>query len=103
MRLVLRQAITRISPTAWQRLLASGSLPRARRQRRAKNAANAITGAYGTNAANQANAAMAAGNATASSYANMGSAINGTVNNLASLYLYQNGGGFSPVKTAGVG
>lgn len=68
-----------------------------------QGAANAITGAYGTNAANQANAATAAGNATASSYANMGSAINGTVNNLASLYLYQNGGGFSPVKTAGVG
>lgn len=41
-------------------------------------------------------AAVNAGNARASSYANTGSAINGTVNNLASMYLYQQGGGFSP-------
>lgn len=59
-------------------------------------ATNAITSAYGTNGANQAQAATAAGNARASSYANAGSAINGTVNNLASLYLYQQGGGFTP-------
>lgn len=58
-------------------------------------ASNAITSAYGTNGANQANAATAAGNASASSYANMGNAINGTVNNLASLYLYNQGGGFA--------
>lgn len=57
-------------------------------------ASNAITSAYGVNGQNQAAAATAAGNARASSYANTGSAINGTVNNLASLYLYQNGGGF---------
>src|SRR6478736_1489503 len=59
-----------------------------------QGAANAITGAIGTNAANVGNAAIAAGNARASSYANTGNAINGTVNNLASLYLYQQGGGF---------
>lgn len=58
-------------------------------------AANAITSAYGVNGQNQANAATAAGNARASSFANTGSAINGTVNNLASLYLYNNGGGFA--------
>lgn len=40
------------------------------------------------------NAAVNAGNARASSYANTGSAINSSVNNLASLYLYQQGGGF---------
>jgi len=50
----------------------------------------------GIGAANQgiANAATAAGNARASSFANTGSAINSGVNNLASLYLYQQGGGF---------
>lgn len=61
-----------------------------------QNASNAITSAYGTNGANQANAATAAGNATASSYANIGNAVNGTVSNLASLYLYNQGGGFNP-------
>lgn len=40
-------------------------------------------------------AAVNAGNARASSYANTGSAITGTVNNLASMYLYQQGGGFN--------
>lgn len=59
-----------------------------------QNASNAITNAYGVNGQNQGNAAMAAGNARASSYANTGSAINGTVNNLASLYLFNNAGGF---------
>lgn len=58
------------------------------------NASNQITSAYGANGANQGAAATAAGNARASSYANAGSTINGTVNNLASLYMYQNGGGF---------
>lgn len=61
-----------------------------------QGAANNITSAIGTNAANIGNAAMAAGNARASSYANTGSAINSGINNLASLYLYQQGGGFSP-------
>lgn len=57
----------------------------------------------GIGAANQniANAATTAGNARASSYANTGSAINSGVNNLASLYLYQQGGGFTPSATAG--
>lgn len=67
-----------------------------------QSATNAITSAYGTNGANQAAAATAAGNARASSYANIGSANNGTVNNLASLYLYQNGGGFSGGNAYGV-
>lgn len=66
-------------------------------------ASNAITGAYGTNGANQANAATAAGAATASSYANMASAVNGTASNLASLYLYQNGGGFKTPAIPGQG
>jgi hypothetical protein len=53
------------------------------------------TSAAGAQAAQGISAAQtAAGNARASSYANTGSAINGTVNNLASLYLYQQGGGF---------
>lgn len=43
-------------------------------------------------------AAVNSGNARASSYANTGSAINGTVNNLASMYLYQQGGGFNQPK-----
>lgn len=59
-----------------------------------QGAANAISSAFGANGANQAQAATAAGNARASSYANTGSAINSGVSNLASLYLYQNGGGF---------
>lgn len=63
-------------------------------------ASSQITSAYGTNGANQAQAATAAGNASASSYANLGSAVNGTVNNLASLYLYNQGGGFKPIGTA---
>lgn len=65
------------------------------------NSANAITGALGTNAATQGNAAINAGNARASSFANTGSAINGTVNNLASMYLYQQGGGFGGPSTYG--
>lgn len=40
------------------------------------------------------NALGNAGAARASSYANTGSAINGTANNLAALYLYNRGGGF---------
>lgn len=65
-----------------------------------QNASNAITSAYGTNGANQANAATAAGNATASSYRGTASAINGTVNNLASLYLGTQGGGFGAAGAA---
>lgn len=42
------------------------------------------------------NAAMAAGNASASSYANTANAINSGVTNLASLYLYNQDGGFRP-------
>ena len=48
-----------------------------------------------------ANAAIAAGNAKASSYANTGNAINQGVQNLASLYLYQQGGGFGGGQTYG--
>lgn len=57
-------------------------------------AGEAATSGIGAARAQAGNAATAAGNASASSYANMGSAINGTVNNLASLYLYNQGGGF---------
>lgn len=57
----------------------------------------AAAGAQSTGQIN--NAYQQAGNARASSYANTGSAINGTVNNLASLYLYQQGGGFGVPKT----
>ncbi|KKW92688.1 hypothetical protein [Sphingobium chungbukense] len=65
-------------------------------------ASNAITSAYGVNGQNQANAAMAAGNARASSYANIGASISGATNNLASLYLMNNGGWFNrPTGTAG--
>jgi hypothetical protein len=60
-----------------------------------QGAANAITGAIGTNAANVGNAAIQGGNARASSYANTANAINGTASNLASLYLYNQNGGFS--------
>jgi hypothetical protein len=49
-------------------------------------ASSAIGNAYGQNAVNQANAAMAAGNARASSYANIGSSINSTINNGLSGY-----------------
>lgn len=59
------------------------------------NASGQIVGALGANGTNQANAATAAGNARASSYANIGSAINGTVNNLAGIYMYGNAGGFN--------
>lgn len=62
--------------------------------------ATAGTAAAGAQATGQINNAyQQAGNARASSYANTGSAINGTVNNLASAYLYQQGGGFSQPKT----
>ena len=68
-----------------------------------QSASNQITGAYGTNSANQANAATAAGNATASSYASLGNAVNGTATNLASLYLYNQGGGFGAPAIPGGG
>jgi hypothetical protein len=48
-----------------------------------ENATAGIVGAYGR-----------AGDARASSYANTGSAINGTINNALSAYLYTQGGGF---------
>jgi len=47
------------------------------------------------------NAIGQAGAARASSYANTGSAINGTVNNLAAMYLYNQGGGFGPTTYGG--
>lgn len=54
------------------------------------------TAAAGQSAANNISSAYTnAGNARASSYANTGSAINSTVNNLASVYAYQQGGGFN--------
>lgn len=63
------------------------------------SAANNISGAYAANGANQGNAAMTSANARASSYANTGSAINNGVTNLASLYLYNQGGGFNSTGT----
>lgn len=66
-----------------------------------QGASNAIMGAYGANGQMVGNAAMAAGNARASSYANTGNAINSTVNNLASLYLFNKAGGFQPGWTGG--
>lgn len=58
-------------------------------------AATNTTVQAGENAANNiSNGLIQAGNARASSYANIGSAINGTVNNMASAYLYGQGGGF---------
>ena len=61
----------------------------------------AAAGAASTGAINSAY--QQAGNARASAYANTGSAINGTVNNLASLYLYQQGGGFTAPATPKTG
>jgi hypothetical protein len=66
-----------------------------------QNATGIIAGAYGANGATLGNAAMTAGNARASSYANTASSINNTATNLASLYMYQQGGGFSPVAYPG--
>jgi hypothetical protein len=57
--------------------------------------ATAATSAAGQNSSAQIAAAYGrAGDARASSYANTGSAISQGVNNLASLYLFQKGGGF---------
>lgn len=65
--------------------------------------ATGSTAAAGASAANGiAQNQIAAGNARASSYANTGSAINNGVNNLASLYLYQNQGGFKQPQLPGV-
>lgn len=58
------------------------------------NATNAISNALANSGNAQANAYTAAGNARASSYVNTANAINSTASNLASLYMYQNGGGF---------
>lgn len=64
--------------------------------------ATGSTAAAGAAASGQINQALGqAGAARASSYANTGSAINGTVNNLASLYLYNQGGGFGPTTYGG--
>lgn len=53
------------------------------------------TAAMGANAANNiSNAHQAAGNARASSYANIGSSVNSGINNVLSAYLYNYGGGF---------
>jgi hypothetical protein len=57
-------------------------------------AGQAATSGIGDARTQIGNAAVNAGNARASSFANTGSAINGTVNNLASLYLYNQNGGF---------
>lgn len=57
--------------------------------------ATAQTGALGASATNNiTQALLASGNARASSYANTGSAINGTLNNLVTAYLFNKGGGF---------
>ena len=61
------------------------------------NAANQKAGQ--TYATNVGNATMAAGNARASAYANTGSAINQTVGNLASAYLYNKGYGAGVAPT----
>lgn len=62
-------------------------------------AATSATSAAGQNATNNiTNAIGAAGNARASSYANTGSAINSGINNVLAAYLYQQGGGFNPIK-----
>lgn len=58
-------------------------------------AGEAAVSGMGAARAQAGQAAVNAGNARASSYANTGSAINGTVNNLAGMYLYQQGGGFN--------
>lgn len=58
-------------------------------------AATNTTVAAGQNTANNISSAYTnAGNARASSYANTGAAINNGVNNIASAYLYGQGGGF---------
>lgn len=66
--------------------------------------AQTIASAYGANGQAQANAATNAANATASGYANLGSAVNSGATNLASLYLYQQNGGFgaSPYNRTGM-
>lgn len=57
--------------------------------------ATGSTAAAGTSAANGISSAVtAAGNARASAYSNTGSAISNGAQNLASLYLYQQNGGF---------
>lgn len=63
------------------------------------------TSAAGQNMANNVSAnQMAAGQARASAYQNVGSAINGGVQNVASAYLYNQGfGGGQNFSNAGVG
>lgn len=64
--------------------------------------ATGATTAAGANASGQIVGAIGqAGQARASSYANTASAINNTATNLASLYLYNQNGGFSPVAYPG--
>lgn len=59
-----------------------------------QTATNATSAAGQTAANGISNAFTNAGNARASSYANTGAAINNGAQNLASMYLYQQGGGF---------
>lgn len=59
-----------------------------------QNATNATVAAGETATQGIAGAYGRAGDARASSYANTGSAINGTINNALSAYLYSQGGGF---------
>lgn len=66
-------------------------------------ASSTIAGAYGANAVNQGNAATAAGNARSSAYQNIGSSVNNGATNLASLYLYQQNGGFGGSGTGAYG
>lgn len=63
--------------------------------------ATQATSAAGQNAANNiSNAYENAGQARASSYLNTGNAINGTLNNMASLYAFNAGGGFGSPGTS---
>jgi hypothetical protein len=64
-----------------------------------QNATNATVAAGESATAGIAGAYGRAGDARASSYANTGSAINGTINNALSAYLYTQGGGFGAKPT----
>ena len=66
-----------------------------------QSATGSTTAAGQTASQTISNALGNAGAARASSYTNTGSAINGTVNNLAAMYLYNKGGGFSSPSVYG--
>jgi len=68
-----------------------------------QSSVNAVSAAGQNAANNNSNSYMAAGNAQASSYANTGAAISNGAQNLASLYLYQQGGGFKPPTSTSYG